>query len=126
MRFALVSILLAPVVLALAGCATKTAPPPSSAPAQDVVAGQLADARDAYFRGVRAYVREDWDEAEVFFEECRRGLAPAVESSEVHPHDVREAESLLAKSAYFLQKDTRSSLAETLYLCLGLTISAIH
>jgi membrane-bound lytic murein transglycosylase D len=99
--------------LAAAGCASRPAPPPEplATAVSDAPVTQLEELRDRYFAGVRAYVREDWVAARALLEQCRDELQEALATGGVPPSDEREAESLVAKSDYFLRKMEEQAVA---------------
>jgi len=107
------SLVLGLLTLGVAGCASRPGPAPSlpEAAAPAPPAPRLEEVRDRYFAGVRAYVREDWDEARELLEACRDELEPALAANGVGPGDEREAQSLLAKSDYFLRKIENQTVA---------------
>ncbi len=94
------------LALAFGGCASRPAPAPEPIPVEvpPPPVASIDEVRDRYFAAVRAYVREDWDEARMLLEQCRDELEPALAGDGVAPTDEREAQSLLAKSDYFLRK----------------------
>ena len=96
--------------LLLGGCATNPPAPgvsvlvDSAAPPEgaDTPEG-LAQAQMEYYAGVRAFVAEDLDEAELHFSRVFESLAFAGSES-VADLVARDAESLLAKADYFLRR----------------------
>jgi len=99
--------------LAVSGCAVTGAPKPvhRSAPvaagpapstSPDLSAGRLDRARGAYFEAVRAYVREDLDDAYALFAGCREAVGDPGDYRE--EADRHEAGILASKTDYFLQK----------------------
>jgi membrane-bound lytic murein transglycosylase D len=67
-------------------------------------AERLVSAQEEYFQGVRAYVREDFDSAEGRLRTCREALNEIFADAAAGDVMTREAESLFAKSDYFLHK----------------------
>ncbi len=97
--------------LALAGCAapggaplSRTTPPDAAAAVADPIAEQLEEARHDYYMGVRAWVREDLDEAERLLVKTRQTLAFADDFGDFTEAQARDAETLRAKADYFLGK----------------------
>jgi membrane-bound lytic murein transglycosylase D len=105
--------MLGPAVALLAGCASVGPPPAGPEPdlveATSPAADALAEANSEYLEGVRAYVREDLRAAEKHFHRVQEELAFAG-SEEAALLDARDAETLLAKSEYFLEKIAERSL----------------
>ncbi len=104
--------------LLLAGCGAlsprATAPVPSRPEESTQATGfaeRLAAARADYYEAVRAYVREDFADAERLFLNCEARLEDPVDEQLTQVEE-REAESLLHKTAYFLQKIAARELAE--------------
>lgn len=94
----------------LFGCAGGPLPPTADLDSEPVpveeaspAAGILEQANADYLEGVRAYVREDYREAEQHFHHVQEALAFAG-SEEAAALDARDAETLLAKAEYFLEK----------------------
>ena len=73
---------------------------------------RLVDARAAYFEGVRAWVRKDLGQAESAFLRCQQELAFAG-SEEVADREARDAQLLLGKTEYFLDRIAERSGWET-------------
>ena len=74
--------------------------------------GRLESARDEYYQGVKAYVREDFEEAESRFVSSIALLEAPLPSDFATPSEFEEAETLLTKSNYFLQKISDREVAE--------------
>jgi len=74
--------------------------------------GRLESARDEYYQGVKAYVREDLEEAEARFASSIALLDAPLPSDFATPSEFEEAETLLTKSNYFLQKISDREVAE--------------
>lgn len=74
--------------------------------------GRLESAREEYYQGVKAYVREDFEEAESRFVSSIALLEAPLPSDFATPSEFEEAETLLTKSNYFLQKISDREVAE--------------
>ena len=74
--------------------------------------GRLESAREEYYQGVKAYVREDFEEAESRFVSSVALLEAPLPSDFATPSEFEEAETLLTKSNYFLQKISDREVAE--------------
>jgi membrane-bound lytic murein transglycosylase D len=75
-------------------------------------ANALEQANAEYLEGVRSYVREDYRSAETHFHHVQETLAFAG-SEEAASLDARDAETLLAKAEYFLEKISENGYAST-------------
>ena len=103
----------------LLGCGSNPPPPvdpePTSAAPEEAPAaagaGGLEQANTEYLEGLRAYVREDYRTAEQHFHRVEEALAFAG-SEETAELDARDAETLLAKAEYFLEKIAEGGYAE--------------
>ncbi len=92
----------------IAGCAGSAPaldpePQPAAIEAVSPAADRLARAESEYLEGVRAYVAEDFRAAESRFHEVEEVLAFA-DSEEAATLDAGDAETILAKAEYFLEK----------------------
>jgi membrane-bound lytic murein transglycosylase D len=74
--------------------------------------GRLESAREEYYQGVKAYVREDFEEAESRFVSSIALLEAPLPSDFATATELEEAETLLTKSNYFLQKISDREVAE--------------
>lgn len=106
---------LVPCVFALAGCggSSSVSPDPSALldGAVSPAAETLEEANREYLEGVRAFVQESYRDAETHFHRVLEKLAFAG-SEEAATLDARDAETLLAKSEYFLDKIAEMTLDE--------------
>lgn len=108
------------VALSACGCAVTGAPvhrngPPdglSDLSASVASPERLDRARDAYFEGVRAYVREDLDSAASLFAGCREAIGEPADYAE--EADRRDAGILASKTEYFLEKIEATRTGDTL------------
>lgn len=108
-------ILAAPLLALLAGCAgaPRVAPDPGAVGEEAAVSASetLGDANSEYLDGVRAYVQEDFREAELHFHHVLEQLAFAG-SEEEATREAHDAETLIAKSEYFLDKIAERTFAQ--------------
>lgn len=74
--------------------------------------GRLESAREEYYQGVKAYVREEFDEAEAHFLSSIALLEAPLPEATASETDMEESETLLTKSNYFLQKISDREVAE--------------
>ncbi len=104
-----------PMAAILAGCGgtPNVAPDPAALLESGVspAAETLEDANHEYLEGVRAFVQESYRDAEEHFHNVLEALAFAG-SEEAATLDARDAETLLAKSEYFLDKIADMTFAE--------------
>jgi len=84
----------------------------SKSASKQVPSGRLDSAREEYYQGVKAYVREDFEEAESRFVSSIALLEAPLPSDFATPSEFEEAETLLTKSNYFLQKISDREVAE--------------
>ena len=102
-----VRFLVVPFAALLAGCAgaPRSGPDPSALSEDSVspAAESLDRANAEYLEGVRAFVQEEYRDAETHFHRVQEELAFAG-SEEAAALDAHDAETLLAKSEYFLDK----------------------
>ena len=101
--------------LGLAGCAG-LGPEAPTTPVADVeveaaASELLVAARADYYAGVRAYVRGDLGEARDRLQRCQRALEWPTGTNGLQPDQERDAQSLLAKTDYFLDQLAVADLA---------------
>ncbi len=112
--FRLLLLLTGPV---LAGCAGGLSTPPparttASAPSSAAPESRVESAREEYYLGVKAYVREDFEEAESHFLSSVALLDSPLSEGASTSLELDESETLLTKSNYFLQKISEQEIAE--------------
>ena len=102
----------------LAGCGAMSGsskPPPSGLGAGGTAGtpqSRVESAREEYYLGVKAYVREDFEEAESRFLSSIALLEAPLPEGTTTSLELDEAETLLTKSNYFLQKISEQEVAE--------------
>ncbi|HET9887032.1 MAG TPA: hypothetical protein VFR10_05920, partial [bacterium] len=118
MRSSAYLLLLLLTVPALSGCGMSGGPvagpnlQASKSASKQAPSGRLDSAREEYYQGVKAYVREDFEEAESRFVSSIALLEAPLPSDFATPSEFEEAETLLTKSNYFLQKISDREVAE--------------
>lgn len=105
---------------ALSGCGTLGGSPPVSSvsltaspkSSEEVPEGRLESAREEYYLGVKAYVREEFEEAESHFLGSIALLESPLPADSASEGELDESETLLTKSNYFLQKISEREVAQ--------------
>lgn len=119
MRPAAFRLLLVLAVPVISGCgatggmsSSSRARPSASAAASKAQPSRVESAREEYYLGVKAYVREDLEEAESHFLSSIALLEAPLPEGASTSLDLEESETLLTKSNYFLQKISEQEVAE--------------